>query len=172
MKRILCLVAAASFAIGAAIPAEARTIKRKTYTVKIANAPVPCTAVCAYWMETANNEEAGIEFQACTDPFPTGSYTDIVMTAPNDANYLKIVAYPLIDWDLFVCAKPTRGNNGRQLAQGANSATDTDGCSFGAALGCIERISIKVREHRKYVLRSYNWSDVADMPVKVYWMRI
>lgn len=172
MKRILALAAVAAFALGAAVPAEAKTIARKSYTVKIANAPVPCTGVCAYWVDDLNNSELGIRFQACKAPFPQGSYTDIVLRAPDGANHLKIVAYPLIDWDLFLCSKPARGNNGRQLAQGANAATDTDGCSFGAALGCIEHMSAKVVEGRRYVLRSYNWSDVADMPVKVTWSRI
>jgi hypothetical protein len=158
--------------LASSMPAQARTIAKRSYTVKITSAPVPCAVACAYWLENANNRDLDIYFNACRAPAPPASFTDIVLRAPNNANVLVVKSYPLSDWDTFLCSKPSRGNNGRELANGANSATDTDNCTFGIGFGCMETMRIRVREYQRYVFRAYNWSDAADMPVRVYWMRI
>lgn len=124
-------------------------------------APLACTATCAYWVDILNDLEApGVKFNECRHPFPRGSYDDVVIEAPQGARLMEFMAWPRVDWDIFVCSKPEKGRNGNTLETGANEATDCQ-------VACIEKIEMPVDPGVSYVLRAYNWSDPAPLRARV-----
>jgi hypothetical protein len=159
MRRVILFAVIAAGLASSFTPAHATTVKSGRLKF---NAPVPCTVTCAYWTDVANGLVPGVTFQACKAPFPPNSYADKVLTAPSTADFLVLKLYPTIDWDMFLCSKPSRGNNGRQLAMGANDATGD--CS----VGCVETIRYRVKPGVRYVVRAYNWSDTPDVTGR-YW---
>ena len=151
MKRatiVVVIFAAISFVMQ---PAASKTIKAGSMTFE---APIPCTVVCAYWLDIANGVVPGVKFAECPAPFPSGSYADKVLTAPSKARFLTLKLYPTADWDMFLCSKPKSGNNGRLLKEGANDVAGD------CQVGCVETIKYSVKPGTKYVVRAYNWSDV------------
>src|SRR5688572_6467037 len=108
-------------------PASAKTLTRRSVTFEAA---VPCTTLCAYnvdWrfvddeaVAETKGTQAGPVYktapvrgpfrstspQACSNPFPAGSYDDVVVTAPRYSRTLVFQIYPSVDWDSFICSKP------------------------------------------------------------------
>lgn len=106
------------------------------------DAPVPCSAVCSYWLEG--------DPAACSAPGPEGSYADVVVQAPRRTKVMSFTAAPDLDWDLFVCSP-----GGKLLAWSYEG------------LGADEEIWLRVVPGRRYVLRAYNFSDVSPLPARV-----
>ena len=138
-------------------------------------APVPCMVYCAYWLDSANTDVDGdgtedIYFAACGAPFPEGSYADLVVTAPANARLLEFQISPPLDWDSFICSKPTQGNNGALLGSGAHAVGDTCDGIIGpddpTGTGCSETVVISAVPGQRYVLRGYNWQDVPEIPAR------
>jgi hypothetical protein len=169
MRKLLILVVALA-AMAAVVPANAYTIKtgKKIYSAD------PCAVACSYWGFDIPADPTKIdpmtydpetiidgERFACTKPSPAGSWGDLVVTAPTGANLLKFYGTPEGDWDLFICSKPSVGNNGRLLASGANDASDPN-----CIMGCPESVRIPVKAGRKYVLRAYNWLDTENLTAR------
>lgn len=137
--------------------AHAGQTKPKSVTFE---ALVPCTVVCSYWLPDPPDRIPFVAGDgapyACNSPFPEGSYDQITVTAPARATLLRIDAFPVVDWDVYVCTP-----SGGLVAEGATAAVD---CPYG----CKESISALVKPGKKYVIRAYNWSDYEPLPAK-YW---
>jgi hypothetical protein len=91
----------------------------------------------------------------CTAPGPAGSYSDLVVTAPKGANQIYITETPRTSWDLFLCAKPARGNNGAYI----NKSWTDPHCQALGLVGCKNTLSAPVVPGRKYVVRNFNSYD-------------
>jgi len=138
-------------------------------------APIPCSVVCPYWVDTLNQDADGdgnedIAFSACGNPggadgsigmtpelVREGSIFDdeLVGSAPPGALVLIFHSTPAVDWDTFICS-----TDGEELAAGANSLGEP--CTFVAPpfpTGCPEWAVTGVEGGEQYVLRAYNWSD-------------
>ena len=192
MRKILILTAIVA-AFASMVPAQAGTTYRRTATFKgtpcaatcaywVPKAPSapsapkvpadPTTADPVAFADKVLDIPFGVidstdsQSAACTAPSPAGSFADVVATAPKGTNYLVFSATPTVDWDLFICAKPTRGNNGKLLAVGANPVADANDPTMTCAIGCYEEVHIPVVAGRKYVLRAYNWSDPDNLTAK------
>lgn len=127
MKRSLLVLGTlgALLPVGALAGAQQATAAAKPQEVTF-TAPVPCGAVCAYWVEgncvgcnpdgTARKtaESAGHRgpifnpagvVDTCDKPFPPGSFDTLqVGTPPPGAEGLDFKLFPLSDWDTFICA--------------------------------------------------------------------
>lgn len=147
-------------------------------------APVPCSMVCPYWLDTANHDADGdgaeeIAFSACGNPGGTGGSADAIPGAyqegtiyddvtvgpgPDEATVLIFESFPAVDWDTFICSI-----EGVELAAGSNhlnpdTCTDPLGPYSPIPTGCSEQAVINVRtEGSSYILRAYNWSDVMPL---------
>ncbi len=166
--RKLLILAVITAAMASITPSQAYVIKKGTKTFRAS----PCAALCAYWVPNTPadptkidpmtyNPETLLEStkNACTRPSPAGSWSDLVVTAPLGANLLAFSGTPVGDWDLFICAKPASGNNGRWLGTGANAAINLTKPLETCVTGCYEKVRIPVVAGRRYVLRAYNWLD-------------
>jgi hypothetical protein len=165
MKKLL--LAATVVALAASLnPASARVLAHGKYTAAWASAPVPCALACSYWVQPSNQGVNNLS-AACTEPFPPTSYVDHVVTAPRGARSLMVQISPTVDWDSFICAKPKVGNAGAMLASGGISSD----CAGGVGTpGCVEISVASVKAGKSYIIRTYNFSDPADLPVE-YWFK-
>lgn len=120
-------------------------------------------------------------FKACENPFPEQSFVDVVtVPAPplpsgKKRVLLQLEAFPQVDWDTFICGMLSDGShNGGQLAQGANTFAEPCDNLLGpenlAPIGCKEKAIAPVESGKQYVLRAYNWLDVADCPARYSWI--
>ncbi|MFA5891279.1 MAG: hypothetical protein WDA27_10100 [Actinomycetota bacterium] len=135
---------------------------------------VPCGTACAY------NIPEDL-YKACENPFPPGSYVDVVTKpAPKVPDgkrkvLLKLEAFPQVDWDTFICGMLSDGShNGGELDQGANDVAETcdnlQGPESPIPVGCEEEAMAPVETGKQYVLRAYNYSDPFDCPAKYTWV--
>jgi len=181
MVRKILLVALMAAVVAPMIPGQAKVLKRKNVTFE---ASVPCTVVCPYWLNpeafsagaTAFVEKApnfdpseddaeafadraadvGLSVLGKTDwgcdyPGPDVSWDQVKVKAPRGATLLVFEIFPETDWDSFIC-----NAKGKFIASGANTVGDCD-------LGCSEKVAIKVKPGRRYILRAFNWSDFANL---------
>lgn len=179
MRKIVLTVISLAMAIGLT-PAQANHPLGTWHDFTLGTAPVPCMVYCAYWLDTANTDVDGdgredIYFAACGAPFPEGSYADLVVTAPANAQLLEFQIFPPLDWDAFICSKPAQGNNGALLGTGATAVGEPCDGIIGpddpTGTGCPESIVITAVPGRQYVLRGYNWQDVPDIPARYRFRR-
>lgn len=170
MRRVLLATATLAALLVAQSPAGATS---GDHPISFSGA-VPCGAVCAYWPP---GDLAG--FEACTNPFPPGSFQDILTeSAPSRAGKKTILVleiFPQVDWDSFICSMGSGGShNGPLLSKGANELPgDCDnlvGPSNPVSVGCKEVAQAPAVAGQKYVLRAYNWSDALPCPGKYYWV--
>lgn len=137
---------------------------------------VPCTTACAY------NIPEDL-FKACENPFPEGSFVDVVTQpapyppAGKKKVLLQLDAFPQVDWDTFICGMLSNGDhNGGELAQGANAVADNCDNLLGpenpVPVGCEEHPIAPVEPGKQYVLRAYNYSDPFDCPASYKWIYV
>jgi hypothetical protein len=148
------------------------------------HAPVPCSFACPYWLDDLNsdidgNEKEDVYFQACASPdgtsdalqsvpglpYAKGTVYDEVLLGPtpDDARLLAVELRPVVDYDGFICDPET----GEELA----ATTSAFQCSSPVPvdylpMGCVEDGSIEAIPGESYILRVYNWSDWAPVPVR------
>jgi hypothetical protein len=123
---------------------------------------LPCAVACSYWIDNG--------FTPCSQPFPPGTYDD-VLTVPapaRDAGKIVVLQAsidPTIDWDLFLCSP---GGDEKAYACGGGAECSTAGpvCYYG----CHEDVSAPVAAGEQMVLRAYNWSD-AFPATGAYWFK-
>lgn len=183
---VIILMAALAFAI---LPAGARVRARH-----VSFSAQPCTVTCPWFVNTGALPSDATKVDpatydpldvvltdikmGCTSPGPEGTYDDIRVRVPRGMNWLIFDAWPVVDWDIFVCSGK-RGPGDRFHAYSANSM-DPEGiddeisrgegiCSAG--VGCAERISMRVRPGRRYILRAYNWADAEDLRARYVFRR-
>lgn len=135
-------------------------------------APLPCTVACPYW-DVA--ETAG--FDACSAPFPQGSF-DVTRFRITGPGLVRIAATSVVDYDTFLCttgpeqehATTCRGSQVcTWVPQRCNGLAGVD----AIAVGCTEQLFITLGElhvrnggiNDEFLLRSYNWSDYAPLPI-------
>ncbi|MFA5891277.1 MAG: hypothetical protein WDA27_10090 [Actinomycetota bacterium] len=172
MRKLLLAAAVAATFLGAQQPVRADTPAPIPVTF---DGATPCGPACAYWPATT---EAG--FKACENPFPPGSYVDILTDrAPAPPAGKKVIlileTFPQIDWDTFICGVLSNGShNGGELARGVNlipgNCDNLLGPESPVPLGCEERAMTPATPGARYVLRAYNWSDVAPCPGRYSWV--
>ncbi|MFA5891278.1 MAG: hypothetical protein WDA27_10095 [Actinomycetota bacterium] len=120
-------------------------------------------------------------YKACENPFPPGSYVDIVTKpAPKIPDgkrkvILQLESFPQVDWDTFICGMLSDGShNGGEMARGANAFAEPcdnlQGPESLLPVGCKEKAMSPVEPGKQYVLRAYNWMDVADCPARYSWI--
>ncbi len=184
MRKLFTAAILAGLVVSSAMPqANAATTRILVQTGKhAAVGTVACTFTCPYWLDVLNDGSTG--FQACEQPVVAAgvvSHRDTVQGTPKNAagvfaNLVVYVITPEVDWDSFICAKPTSGNNGEMLASGANNVGDPCDGLLGpgdpTGMGCLERSNIPVAPGDKYVFRAYNWSDNFDAPWNLTWNRV
>jgi hypothetical protein len=189
MKKML-LIALVAALVAPMTPGHTKVLKKKNVTF---SAPVPCTVACPYWMSadgfaaemnkfantaqnfdpTTDDPEAfadrgldavlsvqGKTEWACPYPGPDVTWDQVRVKAPKGANLLVFEIWPETDWDSFVCT-----TKNKFLGSGANIVGDCD-------LGCYERVAIKVKAGRSYLLRAFNWSDAADLRGRYTFMSV
>ena len=167
-------------------PAEQLNVWREvTFT-----APIPCSVVCPYWLDTANSDVDGngsedIAFSSCGNPRGTAdvlaglpgvpheqgtTYDDVVVgPVPEGGRLLFFESFPAVDWDTYICSM-----DGRELASGAN-LLDPNSCTglpvpnSPIPTGCSEEATIQAEPGQQYVLRAYNWSDPFPMEGRYCW---
>ena len=141
-------------------PSSARTIKSGTLTFHA----LPCAAWCTYQFKNFDGLVPGApRLDACEGPGPDGAFSDVVLKAPTGARLLTTSITPDVDWDMFVCAKPARGNNGKMLGKNVNFFLDCQ-------VACAETVTIKVNAGKSYVVRAYNAYDNLDLTGR-YWFK-
>lgn len=155
MKRTILVALATTVALTAG-SAHARTIK----TGALKFTALPCALACSYNFAEVDGT-AGQRFDACRYPSPAESFDDIVLKAPTGARQLIVLVNPTVEWDLFICSKPSKGNNGSLIAENLNNF-------FECQVTCSERVQLKITAGRSYVLRAYNVWDPADLTGR-YW---
>jgi hypothetical protein len=138
--------------------ASARTLKSGTMTFQA----TPCAIACSYNLKDADRT-GGQRFDACEAPAPEGSFDDVILKAPTGARILTLTITPEVEWDLFLCSKPTRGNNGKLIAKNLNKFWE-------CPAACPETFSATVSAGRSYVVRAFNVWDPADLPGR-YWFK-
>jgi len=106
------------------------------------SARVPCGVLCAYQVADG---VAPSKIQTCAHPFPAGSYSDVVVTAPRGATGLLFEGRPTGDWDYFVC-------DGARNLSGSSASV--------GSVGATEVAFVPVRPGHRYTIRGYNFSDV------------
>jgi hypothetical protein len=162
-KTLLCLAV-----LLATVPAAGGAHAETPYTPISFHAPIPCMAVCSYW-----DVPTRLGYTPCEYPFPEGGYADVVVRAPamppgKSHLVLEFEIYPALDYDAFICDKPATGNNGMQLATGANQVGEACSGILGpndvSGTGCPEHASTPAVPGHSYVLRAYNWQDFPDCP--------
>lgn len=174
MRRLLLAAAVAAVFVGTQQPLPAAPPPPPT-PVKFDGA-VPCGTLCAYW---TGPSDAG--FKACENPFPAGSWVDIVtppappVPAGKNKVLLLLETFPQVDWDTFICGRLSNGtNNGGELARGVNLVGENCDNLLGpenpAPIGCEERAMAPVTSGSRYVLRAYNWLDPAPLPGRYSWI--
>jgi len=141
---------------------------------------VPCSIgftvdICAY-----NLPASALGFRACENPFPPGSFVDVLTDpAPSPPAGRKMIlqldSFPQVDWDSWICARLSNGsNNGGELAQGANVLGENCDNFLGpdnpVPVGCIEQAQAPAEAGKRYVLRAYNYFDAADNPALYQWI--
>lgn len=122
------------------------------------------------------DEDAAYDKQTaygCTAPLVAETFTDHVLTVPSKAKSVKITYTPGIDWDVYICAKPKVGNNGRMLAfesvNASGCADYVETINFGS-IGCPSTVMSKVKPGTKIVVRGYNFADVDTLSAKLRWI--
>lgn len=181
MKRILWAALLAAV-IGSGLPAISTASAhagQHPVTFPVAET-IPCgpgmgADVCAYNLPA--NE---LGFKACENPFPPGSYYDIVTEpapiAPTGKRVILVFeSFPQIDWDTFICGRLSDGtNNGGEIARGANALAEPCDNLLGpgsmAPIGCVEKAQAPAKTGERYVLRAYNYSDIADLLGRYTWV--
>jgi hypothetical protein len=144
---------------------------------------IPCAPVflavdlCPY-----NTVGGNLGFSECTNPFPEGSWVDIVTEpAPTPPAGKKMIlefeTFPQIDWDSWICDLLSNGShNGATLAAGANvfgkNCDNLLGPDNPVPVGCKEKAVVPATAGKKYVLRAYNYTDVADDPGVYRWVTV
>ncbi len=139
MRRIAAAATLITLAMLTVAPAKAETriLLSRSHTFKTA---VPCSVACSYTFDEAST--------ACTKPGPPGTYADKVVTAPRYSTYLIFRAYPVTDWDIFVCYGT------KLMGYSYNSVEES------------ERIFARVVSGRKYTLRAFNFADAEPLPAR------
>jgi hypothetical protein len=176
MNRMVAVLIAIVCVGGAIQPAYADQAAGNAFTYSVANT-VPCGligAACYLGDVTAST--------ACSAPFPSGSYLDVVTEAAptppsGHQTLLSFFAAPVTDWDLFVCAFDSGGgHNGTQLAAGAHAPGDQ--CdnvlspSNAVPVGCTEEADAIVQGGTQYVLRAFNKLDQSDLRAIYHWVTV
>jgi hypothetical protein len=182
MKKTLVLLAALAYVATAALPAHAAEDVKKAGErwVFPEAGTIPCSValtvdVCAY-----NTPASALGYRACENPFPEGSYYDVVTTpAPTVPAGKKMIvelrASPAVDWDTWICARLSNGSHdGGELAQGANVLGQLCDNFLGpdnpVPIGCIETADAPAEPGHQYVFRAYNYFDVSDCPAQYDWL--
>ncbi|HVL33385.1 MAG TPA: hypothetical protein VM600_07375 [Actinomycetota bacterium] len=174
MRKVLLLALVCAFMIGA-VPAQSHGGSHNV-TFPVAGT-VPCGVpgggvdLCAYNIIA---ETAG--YKACENPFPPGSWIDkVTEAAPTPPSGKKVIlvfeSSPMLDWDTWICANTSART---QLAQGANifgeNCDNIVGPDNPLPIGCQEKAQAPATPGRTYILRAYNYSDIADLHGKYTWL--
>jgi hypothetical protein len=168
-KTLLALTLAGTVIAG--VPAQGHFAEHRFTLV----GAVPCATACSYWTDD-------LGFSECSNPFPEGSWVDIVTeSAPTPPAGKKMIlefeTFPQIDWDSWICALLSNGShNGATLAQGANVLLENCDNLLGpdnpVPVGCKEKAVVPAEAGKRYVLRAYNYFDVADDPGVYRWVTV
>jgi hypothetical protein len=173
-KALLALAVLAMLVMGA--PGAQAHVGQHQFS---SGAATPCAAMCAYW-----DAPTRLGFTPCEYPFPDGSFVDILTEAAPALNagktheVLQVQIDPQVDWDSYICSKGTGVSNGtqKQLAQGTNilgeNCDNPLGSNNPAPVGCTERASTPAVPSTQYVIRLYNWLDVAPVPGTYTWVQL
>lgn len=130
---------------------------------------------CAY-----NQPASTLGFRACENPFPEGSYLDVVtQPAPNPPAGKKIIldftSFSDVDWDTWICTLLSNGShNGGELGQGANVlgqlCDNFLGPENAVPIGCTEHAIAPAEAGHRYVLRAYNYFDIDNLRAIYSWI--
>lgn len=184
-------IALLALALATAFPARADTSPEQLNVWRDVSfhAPIPCSVVCPYWLDTANvdldgNGENDIAFDPCRNPGGTADalsdvpgvpyeegvvFDDLLVgPSPDTAVVLIVEIRPLVDWDLFICSQDGVWLSGPgcylQSSLCGNTCDNHLGPQSPVLVGCKDRQVINVAEGRSYQVRAYNYSD--PLPVQ------
>ncbi|HVL33387.1 MAG TPA: hypothetical protein VM600_07385 [Actinomycetota bacterium] len=175
MRKLLVSFAVATMVLGV-LPAQSH-VASHNLVFPIAGT-VGCGQAIAWDICAYNPPASTLGYKACENPFPPNSWVDkITEPAPTPPSGKKVIlvfeATPMIDWDTFICANTSART---QLAQGANILGENCDNILGpdnpVPVGCAEKSQAPATPGRTYILRAYNYSDIADLHGKYTWLLV
>lgn len=127
----------------------------------------PCAVSCAHWL--------GTPYEACANPFPPGSWADVLTIPTPPPPPGKVVVFEVsldseVDWDLFLC-KDEPGTPGYDRG-GPNILLEPCDNKLGpnnpVPVGCHEDASSVVAPGKRVIIRAYNFADPGPATI-TYW---
>lgn len=137
------------------------------------HAPIPCAVMCANW-EIPTTAGADV----CSDPFPPGSHDESIYRFTDTPGWITVTTSPVMDYDTYVCTdtQPRRlvatlANNLAELcAGGPIPGVGVTGwsCPESGVVTLAALHAVNGGENDRFVLISYNWSDLYPLPVELW----
>lgn len=157
--RLVSTIAVAAMLVPASSAAADTTVEFEH------SAPVPCSVLCPYWINFFGEDE-------CSATLPPGSFDETVLAFTEQRGVVEVAAFPLVDYDIVVCTdtEPRRVviSLGNPIGEPCNVAGTPSGCAEHGGFRYANLMAANGGANDRFVVRSYNFSDVASVPVELH----